>query len=384
MTGKERIMAVLEGGGGGEPDRAPIMHISFSSRVASEILGRDAHVGGGMQQWREAAALWNGPDAHEEFRQRTREDAFDIALACGHDMVRPTYWRYNVKPTERIDEYTFRYEHADGTWEVMELDIRTELYNRVDGSEHPPLTLEDLESIVERSERGAEAPAPTEESFADLAYALERAGDELAVRAPCPWTSIPIDEPAWLEAALLRPDLVARHLEAQTTTSLKNIEVVTRMGAQVLFGGGDFASDLGPMYSPQVFHDLMLPCLKRISDKCHDLGAYHLFGTDGNVWAVAEDMYGASGLDGHYEFDRRAGMSPPEVNEKYPHIAMFGNVSSHTLHTGTPEDVRRETRECLEEAKATNKVVTGCSNIIISETSMENVRAMLETIEKHR
>ena len=124
MTGKERIQAVLDGG---EPDRAPVMHISFSSRIASEILRRDAHVGGGMQQWREAAALWNGPDAHVEFLRRTREDAFDIAVACGHDMVRPSYWRRNEKPAERIDELTFKYEGAGGSWEVMQLDRRTEL-----------------------------------------------------------------------------------------------------------------------------------------------------------------------------------------------------------------------------------------------------------------
>ena len=43
MTGKERIQALFDGS---EPDKAPVMHISFSSRVASHILGRDAHVGG--------------------------------------------------------------------------------------------------------------------------------------------------------------------------------------------------------------------------------------------------------------------------------------------------------------------------------------------------
>jgi uroporphyrinogen decarboxylase len=166
--------------------------------------------------------------------------------------------------------------------------------------------------------------------------------------------------------------------------SLKRLKFAVGLGLKYFFGGGDFASNQGPMYSPQVFHELMLPRLKKISEACHELDVYHLFGTDGNVWPVAEDLYRNSGMDGHYEFDRRAGMGPLEVHKKYPHLVMVGNISSHTLHTGTPADVEREVRECLDEARQTNKVVTGCSNIIISETPPANIAAMLQAIAKYR
>ena len=71
MTGKERVRAVMQGKA---TDKVPVMHISFSSRIASELLGRQAYVGGAMQQWREAAALWKGPDAHVEFVERSITD----------------------------------------------------------------------------------------------------------------------------------------------------------------------------------------------------------------------------------------------------------------------------------------------------------------------
>jgi len=322
MTGKERVQAVMEG----KPtDRVPVMHISFSSRVASAILGREAYVGGGMQQWREATALWNGPEAHAEFLEKSIQDAIDVALACGHDMIRPYYWRDPRKPAARIDDDTFRYE-----------------------------------------------------------YPLERMGDAYAVRTGGPWTNIPEGDSLWFEATLLRPDLVARLLDSQVVRSIKNIEFLARKGASIFFGGGDFASNQGPMYSPQVFRDLMVPRLKRISDRCHQLGTCHLFGTDGNLWPLADDFYVSSGIDGHYEVDRRAGMDILKIHERYPHITMFGNISSFTLHVGTPEDVAAETRACVEEAKATGKVVVGCSNIIVSETPMANVEAMLRTIEEYR
>ncbi|MBN1807782.1 MAG: hypothetical protein JW909_01855 [Planctomycetes bacterium] len=379
MTGRERIAAVFEGR---EPDRPPVMHISFSSRVASRILGREAYVGGGIQQWREAAALWCGADAHAEFLEKTRRDALDIALACGHDMVRPSYWRDRRRPAERIDEHTFRYEEEDGAWEVKRLDPATELYNTVESSPREQKTLETLEREVEKAEAAAEAYRPAEGDFGDISFMLENAGD-MAIRSPGPWTSIPVDEAAWLEAALLAPELVGRLLDAQAKESVKNVRVLAGMGMKYFFGGGDFASNHGPMYSPGVFHELMLPRLQEISRACREAGGYHLFGTDGNVWAVAEDMYGASGIAAHYEFDRRAGMNPVEVHGKYPELVMIGNISSYTLHTGKPGDVEREVKECIDEARLTNKVVTGCSNIVISETPPENVDAMLNAIAKH-
>ena len=57
------------------PDKLPLHHIGFSSQVASAILERDAHVGGGVQQCREALAWWNGEDAHNEFVERSFKDA---------------------------------------------------------------------------------------------------------------------------------------------------------------------------------------------------------------------------------------------------------------------------------------------------------------------
>ncbi|MDI6828496.1 MAG: hypothetical protein QME62_08450, partial [Armatimonadota bacterium] len=115
MTPKERIIASLEH----KPvDKVPIYHCSISSRMASLLLGREAYVGGGIQQWREAVALWNGPEAHREFIERTRRDAIDVAKALDVDMVRPSYWRMAKKPTKRIDEYTFLYGDPDASWEI--------------------------------------------------------------------------------------------------------------------------------------------------------------------------------------------------------------------------------------------------------------------------
>lgn len=80
-------------------EKVPINHRGFSSKVASHILGRESFVGGGIQQWREAKSLWEG--WHDEYLARSFQDAVDISILTGQDILRPQYWRYNIKPTRK-------------------------------------------------------------------------------------------------------------------------------------------------------------------------------------------------------------------------------------------------------------------------------------------
>ncbi len=376
MTAKQRVLAAFRR----EPtDRVPVHHITFSSRVASELLGRDAHVGGGMQQWREARALWQGPDAHAEFVERSYRDAVDVARAVGNDIVRVTYWRMPTKPTERIDQHTFRY----GESRVMRFDPATELYQDVGSGESvPPPSLADLERSVDRGAHAASAYTPTKGEFATETRAQREIGEEYVVRVGGVGVSIPYDE-AWLHAVAARPELVERHLDAQTERALRRLDLLSELGFTCLWGGGDLAWNDGPFYSPAVFRDLMAPRLRRISDACHDRGLLHLFGSDGDLWPIAPELCAASAVDGLYEVDRAAGMDLRRLRREYPDVTPIGNISSHTLHRGSVEDVVAETRDCIDVAREYGGVIVGCSNLIMPETPMANVDAMISALQIH-
>ena len=86
MLPKDRVAAAFEH----RPyDKVPIYQGGFSSRVASAVLGREAYVGGEIQQYRESVAMWEGPDAHAEFVARSRRDAWDLVRKLDLDLVRP-------------------------------------------------------------------------------------------------------------------------------------------------------------------------------------------------------------------------------------------------------------------------------------------------------
>jgi len=354
------------------PDVFAVHHIGFSSRAASHVLGHEAYVGGGIQQWREAISCWEGEEDHERFIERTRRDAIELAEATQQDIVRHEYWRMDAKPCKLIDKFTLMFGEPEGEWEVRRLDPETELFQVVAKSHKAEEDFDALEGDVLRQEDSIRN-LPTEADFEEVKAIVEQLGHNYAIRVGGGSIGIPLGSKIWLEAVVARPDLVSRLFEVQAKMAIRDMDSLSKVGAKLIFGGGDIASSKGPFYSPRSFRELMLPRLRRIAESCHEHGMYYLFGSDGNLWPIADDLFGKSGVDGYYEIDRRAGMDLTILERRYPRLTCIGNISSHTLHRGSVEDVKN------------NKgIVVGVSNQITSATPKENVCAMLETISRYR
>jgi len=381
MTSRERVVAAFNQ----QPtDRVPIHHLGFSSDVASALLGREAFVGGGIQMWREADAWWRGKDAHEEYVERSFRDALDIARICQHDIVRPSYWRYEQRPTSRLDEHTFLYEYGpEEEWKVLRYDPGSEQAHVFDYVPKQRDTLDDLAQQVAQFEHSVEDFQPSEEQFRAELAAQQQLGDEYVIRVNGGQCGLPFGV-VWLEVLGLRPDLIERYLDAQVEQQRRTIKYLSEHGFRFFFGGMDFAGNEGPFYSPQVFQEIVLPRLQQIVQIAHDCEAYLLFASDGNLWPVAEDLFGASGIDGYYEIDRRAGMDLGKLRQRFPDLALIGNISTHTVARGSREQVVAETVSCLEAAKQHHGIIVGASNYFVPGTPVENVEVVLETIDEYR
>jgi hypothetical protein len=349
------------------------------------LLGRNVCVGGGVTQWMEATALWEGPDAHAEYLRRCRQDACDVARAAHCDIIRPSYWRMDQKPTKRINERTFLYGDPEGDFEVRRFDPETELYQVIDQRDSTaPETLDDLERLVQESEKALDTYGPRPEDFSDAFEAQTRLGPDYAVRLDAGYgLCIPNREPLWMEAVAARPDLVSRLLECQCRSSMRAIEALKDSPFRYLFGGGDFCCKHGPMYSPAAFRAMLAPRLRRMSALAHRYGKYTAFASDGNLWPVADDLFGATGTDAFYEIDRLAGMDLRKLRERFPHLTLIGNISVITLHRGTREQVIAQCRDCAETALELGSIIVGASNLIVPGTPPENIIAMVETLEKY-
>jgi len=372
MLPRERVDAAF---GFRPSDRVPIYQSGFSSRAASFVLGREAFVGGGIQQYREAAALWQGGAAHEEFLERSFADACEVCESLDLDLVRTLYWRKEERPVRRLDEITF--EYAGG--EIWRFDPPSESYGCV---ARPAVEELDLRRAAERELGDAHAYEPTEADFPELRRACERFGAKRAI--PGNGISIAVPREAeWMEATVLSPDVVDAVLDAQAIRAAKGAAVMARLGLRYCLGGGDLAGARGPMFSPAFFREHLAPRLARISDACHAAGVLHLFASDGDLWPIADDLFGRSGIDGYYEVDGNF-MPLARVRDRFPRLVLLGGIRSETLHLGTEEGVREETRAALETAKQIGGCVIGCSNQIVAATPERNLWAMMETMERYR
>lgn len=68
------------------------------------------------------------------------------------------------------------------------------------------------------------------------------------------------------------------------------------------------------------------------------------------------------------------------ARREYPHLVFQGNVDSHILQTGTPDDVRSATRRCLEAGGGRRHIVNlnhGCDRA----TPVANFEAYIETVK---
>lgn len=378
MTPRERVHGLFEGK---VPDKVPIYFSGISTRVASAVLGREAYVGGGIQQYREVKALWEGPDAHAEFLERSARDALDLVEMFDCDIVRATYWRMNRKPDAKIDEQTYLFKE-DNREVIRRFEPEQELFPIISGQVE--MTCDDLDDYVasvEQEAAGYKMPPGACEALlkADARFNKTRTlyGDGLNIALPY--------DTVWLEAVLAQTALVERLFEAQMQIALKRMEgyAALPIGIKIMFGGGDIASQQGPFLSPALYKKLFVQRYRQITEKAHALGLVHLFASDGNIWPIADDLFKEAVMDGYYEIDLLAGMDLPTLRRKYPDLVLLGGIASKTLHVGTKDDIRREAEAALAAAKQYGRIIVGVSNQVVCQTPPDNFIYLMDYLRSN-
>jgi len=375
-----------------EPDRVPFFEQGIASRLASDILGRPALTGGGTFRFQAALAAYRGPDEWAEFQERYLQDYADLVGALDLDMVSAP-WVAGGRPRRRPDERSFYFEdHASGTWSVYRLDEATDTFQQVDSA----FRREGLAAIerhvhalaAERAQKAGGTVAPASEEDGVLAFLVGKLGggsDAANPRAVAAGVglSIPLDEP-WLEASLLRPDLIDQYLDLQLEAGLAEIDRLAGASVDVIWGGYDLAANKGPVYSPASFSRFILPRLRQLTDRCHRHGLPYVFRSDGWLWPIARELFVDSGVDGYGEIDLQAGMNIAALKDRFPHLTLWGGVDcAGALVSGTPAEVAQETRSALAAGAPGGGFILGSSNVIHAQVKTENFLEMVRTLQQY-
>jgi hypothetical protein len=166
------------------------------------------------------------------------------------------------------------------------------------------------------------------------------AGTAAAQYPPCMWM--------WM---LDEPELYERWLDDRLRRGLAEMAGCLERGADAIALGGDVSSDQGPLISPELYRRYILPAVRRQIELVHRFDAYAVYTSDGNLWPIKDEFFTRSGADGYKEVDMAAGMTMERLVEEGidRQITIIGNIDArHTLCNGTPEEIARQTRTCLD------------------------------------
>ena len=379
MNSRERVLTTLRFQ---EPDRVPYFEQGVASNVASAILGRPARTGGGAFRRDGIEAAMKGADAYKGYEETFFQDWCGLIESLDFD-VASLPWAGGGAPSRKLDDKTYLFGDIEGAWSVLRFNPASDTLHTVDSSLRLEWGLLEIENDVRAMKRRhAERTKPTPAAFGLLERIIALFGKERAIAAgPC--LVIPM-EPAWLEAMMVRPDLIEQYTGFQADFACDEIDVLAEMGVDMIWGGGDFCANKGPVYSPAQFRRFMLGPLKRMTARCHHHGIPYIFRTDGVIWPVAQELFVESGVDGYGEIDKQAGMELAEIRRRLPHVILWGNVDcGRTLSAGTPAEVAAETRACIDAAAAGGGYILGSSNVIHAGVPAENFLAMMDACRNY-
>jgi len=104
----------------------------------------------------------------------------------------------------------------------------------------------------------------------------------------------------------------------------------------------DLAYKVGPMISPRVFKELMVPYYKRVTNAFKKRGVdVAIVDSDGNIEALIP-YWLEGGVNGLVPLETQAGVDAPAIREKYgDRVVLMGNISLWALRQGS-EAIDRE------------------------------------------
>ena len=334
------------------PDRTPIFEIFWPYQpIYWDVAGRNMATDQGLA-W---DAMADGV-AWEELTEAQAKADLAMLEFFELDMVHLEYGTpRNYPRPQKTGEHTWKLNGRDYHWDdhihlVVPTHTRAEDGNDILAG----ASEEDFERKV-KAEADLPLPAPNLDLIARFerlrqladakglkpVYMAEVGAGTAAAHYPvCMWM--------WM---MEEPELYQHWLKRKKAYGMAMTEEYLKRGATVVALGGDISTDNGPMISPALYTEFVLPVIQEQVALVHRYGAKAVYTSDGNHWKIKQEFFFDSGADGYKEVDYAAGMLMPRLIEEgiKDRVTIIGNVDARqTLCMGTPEAVRKHTRECIE------------------------------------
>jgi uroporphyrinogen decarboxylase len=154
---------------------------------------------------------------------------------------------------------------------------------------------------------------------------------------------------------------VHRLLANRTEWSIAMCRRAVEMGAELLVLGDDAAHSNGPMMSPQMWRQFVLPCHRQVVDAVDVPVIWH---SDGDIERLLPFAIEA-GFAGVHGLQPSAGVDLCRVKREYGQdLVLIGNIDIEVLFGASLQAVRAEVDRCLEQGAQGGGYMMATSNSI--------------------
>jgi uroporphyrinogen decarboxylase len=368
MKPRERIIAALRHE---EPDRVPTGENAIDGELAERILGHPTLYNA---RWREQQALWDG-----------RRDEIARDYGAAHvELARTLRWDYvRVPVVPRAGRYQRPIMVGEYAWlddKGRRVQFHPDSGNIALLEDNRAMTIDDLPDpdepyVVDPSE--LEAVRHVVRELGPTHFIIGRT----PVDGTFPW-----QQTVGMEEFLLRmvtePAFVQRAVDVYVNRSLAYIRAMLEAGCDAIMTTDDYSDNHGPIMGPQRFRRFVLPGVERQAEEIHAHGGYFIKHTDGNVWAILDDLV-AAGIDGWHGIQPSIGMDMRLLKQRYGGtLCLFGGVNCEALVAGTPDEVRAEVCYAIQHAGSGGGLVLTSGNVLQPGTRLDNYLAARQAVDK--
>ena len=354
-------------------DRVPLGFYTVDYDTVERVLGRKTFVRNKIEM---QLALWSGrrDEVAESLKKDTvdfyrKMDCADLILTKEACPLPPA----GYEPVGYKQIADDRFETGDGciyqaVWDVNELAC---IHNP-----KPPKT--EYEADDFKDSLPVKPPDPS--CFEAIDYVIRELGKERYISCIVPVTGLmfPGGTENGLAMYALQPEVIQAAAEQQAEYQNATDDYHVRPGCAGVMFDQDMAGSNGPLISPAMFRELVLPYFKA---RCQHVKKYRdqlILHNCGNNIPLME-MFIEAGVDCYQSLQTTAGMEIGKLKSMFAgRMTFWGGVSVEKLISGTPEEVRQDVRTAMERGAPGGGFILGPSHSVARNTQYENFMAFID------
>ncbi len=179
------------------------------------------------------------------------------------------------------------------------------------------------------------------------------------------------------------PEFITELLNRSKDFGLQLIEGYKKIGTDIILIGDDLGFASGTFFSPNWYKKNLFPLFDELIKSIKKNNMHGMLHCDGNINALLEDLV-ELGFDGLNPLERKSNMDLRQLRNKFgSRITFSGNVdSSTTLVFGTPEDVKKETLQCILDGGLKGAYILSTDHSFHDDIPNQNIMTMIDTCKK--